>query len=695
MLNETTGMLEGVTSGPGPSNGMHNISVNPDEIHSAVTAANRARSVPLTNGTLPVIAANGAQHQQTNATTTATAASQFVSPRTQAEMQAEIIRLRAQLRENMARPQATSASPTSSKASSRIGGTGKRRASDIAIQSALVTYSEIPHSHLLIDNVPYGTILMRKFMQATIYLWTVNLSTAPVNWIDTAHARVLSKTLETHRCNKYELSGLALLLFTPRKNSFPDQPYETSLGKTFIAMESQAITRLFTDVRRRHFCDPITKKKPETTSAIFTADNPQWNAPTYITHALATRYHATEAEHTHIVIRKFSKSPNAGFGYLPLNTKKVNTSSYIRAAEAEGIDKDIRIFAGDEVPMTQRCKMLQYCHQKVKAIMHTVRNDLKQCLYEQFFFVVRMIQANPRGPYGAKTDGYWIEWGGTQDQNLAETPADLLNAENWVIPDAKTDCANDAEQTASDKFNRQQIRNLHAQFKSMTVKVHWSKQARSPTMAEDNNLMQQYHNAAKSAPLGYLSHPRVATVSFYTVAMKIWELFLGGKRDDAYADVMRASKYSIRAIHVLALGIRAATLEATGGTGGHADAKAWLSVTTHESIKSNDMIMMALLLGADPTGGALSAEKTLTTRAAIEKRVATMSYSEYRAEAAERAEALANGTATQKKKYTSGHTLFAPPPPPEAGTPAAVSSSRAAPRPVTQTTVEDEDADAY
>jgi len=136
--------------------------------------------------------------------------------------------------------------------------------------------------------------------------------------------------------------------------------------------------------------------------------------------------------------------------------------------------------------------------------------------------------------------------------------------------------------------------------------------------------------------------------------------------------IARTSIYSLRAIHIFALGLRGAAVDATGGTCSPHERAAWLSVTNTEEVSHAHRHYGHLVMGTKITnidGSTSTTAKTRYARDDIDNRLNTMTYNTWvqgrpkRQEAAAKAAAHAAAVRERERalRAAAANTRGAPP----------------------------------
>jgi len=536
----------------------------------------------------------------------------------------------------------------------RINRATKRRVSDLSAEDFLEKNGTIPNVEYFIEEPDFAQLLLKKLMQMTVFLWTENMPNTKLG-IDEKPANTLRAYYTNRNIKISDISGLAIMLFSSRNNSQHDtkKSFDSELGKSFISMTSQIITDLFQKTRKTKYrsWDRVNKK------FVFPEENPMAPEPhTYMTKALVVPREKTEEEFHRVVVENLSKTPGSKYGYeglLGRSSKKRRVSNRSLSNSLSAIQHQVSDTVADrDVPdLKARCLVTKFIQQQIRGVMNTARNQSRKHLYTSFFFAVRRIASS------TGNSGYRFEWNNsTGNGRMNSIPTDLQNPQMWVIPEAFTSDTKEA-----DEYNTNALTALMAQFPSMKCKLHYRQTARTPSHSEDPELLDEFLELIQNNGGNIPFIERTKEINFYTMALTFLQTLYHTPCTDPALPIMRTSRYSLRAIHIIALGIRAATLSTTGGTCSEAENNAWLSVTASQQLDTNNYSDAFIMMGA--VIGGVAAEATSETQNLIEQRVTTMRYKHYKTEKAElaaraaevAAEAAAAAVANAKDNEGGGH----------------------------------------
>jgi len=438
----------------------------------------------------------------------------------------------------------------------------------------------------------YAHRILEKFMQLTVYLWHENLLAKPT-WMGAQHLGNLRKWFSEGAIATIEMSGLALLLWACQNTDSPTDKYDEDLGKITVLMSAHMIAGVFMDTRNELFSS--VDEMGQHVQPKF--NRPEKEPPRWMWEAVPRLAGANEIDFTRDVVSSVCMNPKSKYGcsLLTKKNKRIRiTGGSNSPGSSPGAMSDARtrpLSVRESTMLKQRCIVVRFMNQLFRNNMNLARNQARKQLYRDFYFVVRNIQAMRRKNVNFKARGFWIEWHGAQDIRTDVYPSDLNMAEKWDIPEAKTE-----NTTIANEFNKEAFDGLLVKFPSMKCTVHYICTVRSP--AGHSSLKNQYDTEVRANGGRDLQKKCEIPISFYSMAQNFLQTLYHKHDEDVILPLLRTSKYSLRTLHIIALGIRGATADACGVACSPAEMAAKGSVTTQEIIDMNNRKKVSLMYGA-------------------------------------------------------------------------------------------------
>lgn len=213
-------------------------------------------------------------------------------------------------------------------------------------------------------------------------------------------------------------------------------------------------------------------------------------------------------------------------------------------------------------------ELLSSIKSSVLAFLTQNRRQVKLYLFEKLLFLVEKIQSFPN-PTDARAAGYYITIGSASDPEELTPIDDITQDSIWNIPFSETGPFQ-SDDLSADKANQEYMSKVQANFPSMALTLHWQKDIRRSSDDFDQQHP-DYSNFTLKWPVSDNIH------LLETARGMLMEFSRGASAQQ----ILRASKLSIMALHVLAMGLRALVRSAMGASLTAAEQVALGSVRAH------------------------------------------------------------------------------------------------------------------
>jgi len=496
----------------------------------------------------------------------------------------------------------------------------------------------VKHPHIEdIDTLIYyhnsAQIALQILIHITIHVWEYNLG-AKTSWLGEAIKRNLDADFLQYGIDAGHISGLALILFSASGPGMPKDPFaKTHLGKVHVFMASRVVLKIFQDTRRNLFgrFDPTISPDGDVTRPKH--DGILRPPPRYMTEELALLIASSETEFTHRIVENLCINGRAPHGHPILDgpgkgVKRARASDshvHHHHPSAGDVDSGTELTSRDKEALEHRCAPIKHYKQEYMYQYRTNRNSFHRMGYRLLLCYVRQIQNAILRQDTLSDIGFWIEWGKDQDTDDTAPASELLDPSNWKIEDTKTDDSADSE-----LYNNNLYKKLLEQFTCMKVLVHYRRQVKRP-LATPAGKFAEYEKLASKAPNAVLTADFADEVSFYQVALKSLQNLYGHAGRTPLSALLKTSRHSLRALHILAMGIRGTTIFACGKANTESEIAAWRAVTTSENVEPSGTvarvpIMMSAKLKEGNSSGTSDDNPDNQSRNAIDERKLKMSF---------------------------------------------------------------------
>jgi len=291
----------------------------------------------------------------------------------------------------------------------------------------------------------------------------------------------------------------------------------------------------------------------------------------------------------------------------------------------------------DRTALTWRCALIVHFKKHIGKELTLLRNQSRRVLFKKFFFIVKKIQDIKANNIEPATRGYHIRW------NRPPKPANSPHARplpgdqfedyaNWNIP-----IALQVPPKGDEKSNDDRYKEMMLAFPSMNCSAHYRVEPRAPSTV-NRNAFARYSKDIKNHPQGLYLDKKIE-INFHNLAVQCLEHLHHDPNIDALPTILALSRHSLRAIHILACGLRGAVAAVTKPlaapsrvrSAGQTDAEnaARHAVSARTELDDNDYARASLMLGAlssMATGGSDEADDKDKGRSKLEESLTSISY---------------------------------------------------------------------
>lgn len=152
------------------------------------------------------------------------------------------------------------------------------------------------------------------------------------------------------------------------------------------------------------------------------------------------------------------------------------------------------------------------------------------------------------------------------------------------------------DSAAANSANLRNYNKMRKRFKSMNCIVHYRSTVSPPTSMEGAALCEKYEQEVIGAT-GNLFIDRKLDINFYEMAFDSFKALGILPKDSTIQSFLRTSTYSLRGLHIIALGILGITRSVDEHPSGSPEFSAWRAVSVAEKFGTNDS-RSSIMLGA-------------------------------------------------------------------------------------------------
>jgi len=462
----------------------------------------------------------------------------------------------------------------------------------------------VPHGDALVlyYDVPEQTI--RKIIQLTVYLWMVNITSSPV-WIEPETYLFLERAYNTIDIDVSKCSGLALMLYASRKNAKRAGAYTKDLGKTYITMVAQVALGIFGACRQDLFRNdsPVHPYFTRPKWGRRVDDPPRFLRADFITGLVKS----SEYDFTRMIVDVICKSPtkNLEFETRKSSSKKRRKTDIHGNSLATELDDTNRYHRTptmlDCTDLTHRTNAVRYINKAVRDGLNTSRSKVRNTLYRQFLFIIRMIQsAHPSGPPAdlslLEKEGFYVQWptGAVTTEALQSLDEPL----GWDIPLAHTL----ADKGDAYKLNEDLFTQMQEDFPALNCTGYYRRTARKPQPTDA--LFAAYEEELSKTTGGQkeMYVQQKVDINFHGLALSAMSAFLLNVPEKLTGPTLALSPLSLRAVHIWALALRSLCIKVAGGPHvSFAEKMAARGITTKDKLGLSEEELSFIMLGAYDT----------------------------------------------------------------------------------------------
>jgi len=241
--------------------------------------------------------------------------------------------------------------------------------------------------------------------------------------------------------------------------------------------------------------------------------------------------------------------------------------------------------------LSTRRQFVKFINSEVRTLLNDFRNLGKEKMFRMFLFFVQLIKNGVWDVATAKKKGFFASWDARLDTDiLASGEYSLNDGSTWRIPLL-------SRKNPGLEHNRQQYENMRKRFQSMNCTLHYPCFVKTP--CEISPLIDDYRRDASSVSGAALKRPRQLAVNFHTIAVNfLQQIITLEEGEDGLDAVLSTSVSSLRAIHIIALGLRGLLRSALGEETTEYEKAAYYCVTTDEQLESTDYNKSPIVMGA-------------------------------------------------------------------------------------------------
>jgi len=399
-----------------------------------------------------------------------------------------------------------------------------------------------------------GVSIVKELMDFTMGLWAQKTGRNAL-WMENG----AFESFRDHVGNipMQELSGLALLFYGPRVRIASSFELTKPIARLYISFVVHCITAIFRTVREKKL------QRWDARSGVYVFGRDE-DLPRYLSKELVLKYVSNETDFNQKLVGKLFCFPTRPIGVTVAEPDQRRSAVEARGYEGTGATLnamigDVKIAEEDIADMVRRRVATECINKTVRQVLNMGRKMARKYLYIRSLFLVRKIAHLRSEGFDPAEEGFYIDWNPVDHWPPGGNRCTIEDMDPWCIPLAST-----RDDEEGRLYNEKAFQEMEMHFPEMKCTIHFRVNVRAPSAAERPDLSSLYEKELEESGQRFLYTERWSVIDFHIIAAELWKCLMKDGMETPTSQVLQASIYSLRSIHIIALGLRGLVGKSTG-----------------------------------------------------------------------------------------------------------------------------------